>query len=137
MVGLVHERIDAEALARGVSWDGAGAVLVFNGVGRAELVGERTVLALRYEAYEEMALPVLQTIEEEVVALFPAARLAIVHRLGDVAIGEASVVVAVSAPHRDEAYRASRHAIDELKRRVPIWKKELFADGAAWKANAG
>ena len=136
MVELVRGPIDAEALARAVAWDGAGAVLVFSGVGRSELVEGRRVLSLFYEAYEEMALPVLREIEDEVVALFPGARVAMVHRLGDVAIGEASVVIAVSAPHRDECYRASRHAIDELKRRAPIWKKEIFADGASWKANA-
>ena len=136
MVELVHGPIDAEALARAVAWEGAGAVLVFSGVGRSELVEGRRVLSLFYEAYEDMALPVLREIEDEVVALFPGARVAMVHRLGDVAIGEASVVIAVAAPHRDECYRASRHAIDELKRRAPIWKKEIFADGGAWKANA-
>jgi molybdopterin synthase catalytic subunit len=136
MVGLVHERIDGEALARAVAWDGAGAVLVFSGVGRSELVEGRPVLSLFYEAYEEMALPVMRAIEGEVATLFPGARVAMVHRLGAVAIGEASVVIAVAAPHRDECYRASRHAIDELKRRVPIWKKEMFEDGGAWKANA-
>jgi molybdopterin synthase catalytic subunit len=136
MVELVRVPIDAEALARHVGWEGAGAVLVFSGVGRSELLGGRRVLSLFYEAYEEMAIPVLREIEDEVVALFPGARVAMVHRLGDVAIGEASVVIAVSAPHRDECYRASRHAIDELKRRAPIWKKEIFADGASWKANA-
>jgi molybdopterin synthase catalytic subunit len=136
MVGLVHDRIDPDALARSVAWEGAGAILVFSGVGRAELVEGRRVLSLFYEGYEEMALPVMREIEGEVVALFPGARVAMVHRLGDVAIGEASVVIAVAAPHRDECYRASRHAIDELKRRVPIWKKEIFEDGGAWKANA-
>ena len=136
MVELVRGPIDAEALAHAVGWEGAGAVLVFCGVGRSELVEGQRVLSLFYEAYEEMALPVLREIEGEVKALFPGARVAIVHRLGDVAIGEASVVVAVSAPHRDECYRASRHAIAELKRRAPIWKKEIFEDGAAWKANA-
>jgi len=136
MVELVRGPIDAEALSRAVAWDGAGAVLVFSGVGRSELVEGRRVLSLFYEAYEEMALGVLREIEAEVLTLFPGARVAMVHRLGDVAIGEASVVIAVSAPHRDECYRASRHAIDELKRRAPIWKKENFADGASWKANA-
>ncbi len=136
MVGLVRELIDAEALARAVAWEGAGAILVFSGVGRSELVAGRPVLSLFYEAYEEMALPAMREIEDDVVALFPGARVAMVHRLGDVAIGEASVVIAVSAPHRDECYRASRHAIDELKRRVPIWKKEIFEDGGAWKGNA-
>ena len=136
MVELVRAPIDADALARAVAWEGAGAVLVFSGVGRSELVEGRRVLSLFYEAYEEMALGVLREIERELSALFPGARVAMVHRLGDVAIGEASVVIAVSAPHRDECYRASRHAIDELKRRAPIWKKEIFADGGSWKANA-
>ena len=136
MIDLVHGPIDGAALGRSVGWEGAGAVLVFSGVGRSELVDGRRVLSLFYEAYEEMARMVLREIEDEVVALFPGARVAMVHRLGDVAIGEASVVIAVSAPHRDECYRASRHAIDELKRRAPIWKKEIFEGGAAWKANA-
>ena len=72
----------------------------------------------------------------EISERWPGARVAMVHRVGVVAVGEASVVIGVSAPHRDEAYAASRHAIDTLKASVPIWKKEIYADGSVWKANA-
>ena len=92
--------------------------------------------ALEYEAYPELAIPVMVDIEDEVARRWPGARVAMVHRTGLLAIGEASVVIAVATPHRDDAYAASRYAIDALKARVPVWKKEHYADGAAWKENA-
>ena len=115
----------------------AGAIVVFEGVGRADFDGRR-VVSLAYEAYPEMAEPVMRAIADEALAKWPEARIAMVHRTGPVAIGEPSVVIAVSTPHRAEAYEASRYCIEQLKVRVPIWKKETFDDdGSAWKANRG
>jgi molybdopterin synthase catalytic subunit len=116
--------------------DAAGAVLVFEGVTRDTHDG-RGVIRLEYEAYGQMAEAELKAIAADAVAQWPGLRIAIVHRMGLVGLGEASVVIAVSTPHRDAAYSASRFAIDALKVRVPIWKKEVYADGSVWKANAG
>lgn len=134
MIALVHDRIDVPAVRRAVDDPGHGAILVFEGVGRDTFEG-RAVTGLEYEAYAEMAVPVMQAIARECEERF-GARVAMVHRTGHVAIGEPSVVIAVGSPHRAEAYSASRYAIDELKLRVPVWKKELYVDGSAWKANA-
>ena len=92
----------------------------------------RTVDALEYEAHETMALAVLAQIADEVVARFGVERLAIVHRSGQVPLGEPSVAVVAAAPHRDAAFDAARYAIDETKARAPIWKAERFADGHVW-----
>jgi len=92
----------------------------------------RSVEALEYEAYETMARRVLDAIATEAEARFGVARIAIVHRVGSVALGEVSVAVVAAAPHRDAAFRAARYAIDETKARAPIWKAERFADGHVW-----
>jgi molybdopterin synthase catalytic subunit len=92
----------------------------------------RRVEHLGYEAFESMALAVLGTIADEVEARFGVRRLAILHRVGDVPLGDASVIVAAAAPHREEAFAACRYAIEELKARAPIWKAEHFADGSVW-----
>ena len=126
---LVREPIDAAALAAASPRD--GAVCLFVGVVREENRG-RAVVAIDYEAYEEMALPLLQEIGDETVRLHPVTEVRLVHRLGHLRVGEASVAVAVASPHRREAFAACRHAIDALKARVPIWKKEHYADGSAW-----
>jgi MoaE-MoaD fusion protein len=135
MFEITDAPIDPRAVEDAVSWPGAGAVLTFLGIARDNF-GGRAVQALEYEAYTEMAVPVMEQIRDDLVARWPDARLAIVHRTGRLAIGEASVVIAVASPHRAAAYEASRYAIDELKVRVPVWKKEVYADGEAWKANA-
>ena len=92
----------------------------------------RQVDELDYEAFEPMALTVLDRIADEIEARFGVARIAIVHRSGRVPLGEASVVVVAVAPHRDAAFAAARYAIDETKARAPIWKAERFADGVVW-----
>jgi molybdopterin synthase catalytic subunit len=129
LVRLVREPIDVAALAGASPAD--GAVCLFVGVVRNENQG-RAVLRLEYEAYEEMALPLLEEIAAETGRLYPVTGVRLVHRLGRLEIGETSVAVAVSSPHRAEAFAACRFAIDTLKARVPIWKKELYADGSAW-----
>ncbi len=92
----------------------------------------RSVEALGYEAHETMALRVLTAIADEIAERFGVERLAIVHRTGDVPLGQASIVVVAASPHRDAAFRAARYAIDETKARAPIWKAERFADGHVW-----
>lgn len=131
-VRLTHEAIDLAALHGTDPRD--GALCLFVGVVRNEN-GGRAVRYLEYEAYEEMALPLMQQIADETRRDFDVTAVELVHRLGRLEIGEPSVAVAVTAPHRDAAFRACRHAIDALKARVPIWKKEYYADGADWLAN--
>jgi molybdopterin synthase catalytic subunit len=92
----------------------------------------RSVEALGYEAHDTMAIRVLTTIADEIAERFGVERLAIVHRIGDVPLGEASIVVVAASPHRDAAFLAARYAIDETKARAPIWKAEHFADGHVW-----
>jgi len=133
-VRLVREPIDATTLAAATPAD--GAVCLFVGVVRNENAGHR-VLRLEYEAYEEMALRLMQEIAAEAGRLHPITRIRIVHRLGTLEPGETAVVVAVSSPHRSEAFAACRFAIDAVKSRAPIWKKEHYADGAAWLEGAG
>jgi len=129
LVRLVRESIDLASLSQTAPAD--GALCLFVGVVRNENRG-RSVVRLEYQAYEEMALPLMQQIARETRERFPVTAVRLVHRLGSLAIGEASVAVAVASPHRAEAFAACRFAIDTLKAQVPIWKKELYADGSAW-----
>src|SRR5713101_5376803 len=128
---LVHELIDANALVNHVRTGGDGAIVTFDGCVRNQSHGRRT-LYLDYEAYESMALAKMGEIAAEVHTKFQIDRVANAHRLGRLEIGETSVFIAVSAPHRAAAFEACRFAIDTLKRSVPIWKKEYFEDGAVW-----
>jgi molybdopterin synthase catalytic subunit len=128
---LVREAIDAEALVRHVRAGQDGAIVTFDGFVRNESHGRETSY-LEYEAYESMALGKMKGIAAQVHEKFAIHRVAIVHRLGRLEIGETSVFIAVSAPHRGAAFDACRFAIDTLKQTVPIWKKEYFADGAVW-----
>lgn len=130
MAELVRERLDVAALAREGIRDDCGAVNVFLGTTRDHHAGRR-VLTLEYEAYERMALAALVRLESAAVQRFGLGFCRIVHRLGEVKVGEASVAVVTSAHHRAAAFDAARWVMDELKRSVPIWKKERFADGAA------
>jgi len=129
VIRLTRETLDLSSLLGAQDRD--GAVCLFVGVVRDHNAGRR-VRYLEYEAYEEMALAQLAEIEDEVRRRWPVSEVRLEHRLGRLEIGEASVAVAVSSPHRAEAFAACRHAIDSLKQRVPIWKKEFYADGSAW-----
>ena len=136
MLRIVEGAIDVAAVRRAVDQPGNGCVIVFEGVARDTFEGRR-VVRLEYEAYAEMAEPVLGEIAHEIELQWPGTRVAMVHRTGVVAIGEPSVVIVVGAAHRAEGYAASRHAIEALKARLPVWKKEIYEDeGSAWKANA-
>jgi molybdopterin synthase catalytic subunit len=131
LILLVHESINPTALVSHVRSGADGAIVTFDGCVRNQSHGRRT-LYLDYEAYESMALAKLGEIATEVHAKFPIDRVAIAHRLGRLEIGDTSVFIAVSAPHRAVAFEGCRYAIDTLKRSVPIWKKEYFEDGAIW-----
>jgi molybdopterin synthase catalytic subunit len=131
LILLVQKTIDADALVRHVRTISDGAIVTFDGCVRDQSHG-RPTLYLDYEAYESMALVKMREIAAQVHANFSIDRVAIAHRLGRLEIGETSVFIAVSAPHRAAAFEACRFAIDTLKRSVPIWKKEYFEDGAVW-----
>ncbi len=125
---LVREPVDPVALLREVAAPAHGAILLFLGVVR-EVNDGRDVTGIEYSAYEAMAARELQAIAEEAAARFGSASVAIVHRLGELALEEASVGIAVAHAHRGDAYAVSRWVIEELKRRVPIWKREHYTDG--------
>ncbi len=130
---LVDEPIDVEALRAEVADPTCGAAVVFVGTARDHHQG-RAVSGLRYSAYRRMALAALARIAGELEAAEPRLRLALVHRLGEVPVGEASVAIAAASPHRAAAFDAARTALERLKREVPIWKLESYADGgSAWR----
>jgi len=128
MVSLTAGPIEYGALTEAVRRPGSGAVVTFLGTVR-DLTGDERTVALEYEAYAPMAERKMAEIEAEVRARWPVGGVALVHRRGRLGVGEVSVAVAVSAPHRAEAFAACRYAIDRLKEVVPIWKKDLADDG--------
>ena len=128
---LTTETIDVGQVARRVVLPECGATVTLDGYAREWTSGKRT-LYLVYEAYETMALAEMQRLGAEAHKSFDIAHIGIVHRTGRLEIGETSVVIAASAPHRQAAFQACEWAIKELKRTVPIWKKEVFEDGEAW-----
>jgi molybdopterin synthase catalytic subunit len=130
MAQLTQSPIDVAPLLAAAARPECGAVNLFLGTTRDHHEG-RSVLRLEYEAHEGMALAALGALEDEARERFGLAHVVVVHRLGVVPVAEASVAVVVSTPHRAPAFEASRWIMDELKRRVPIWKKEHFADGGA------
>jgi molybdopterin synthase catalytic subunit len=129
MIRLVRGPIDLAALQQTTPVD--GALCLFVGVVRNENKGKK-VLYLDYEAYEEMALSLMEQTASEARRQWPITDLRVVHRLGRLEIGEASVAVAVVSPHRAQAFAACRFLIDTLKAKLPVWKKEHYADGSAW-----
>jgi MoaE-MoaD fusion protein len=128
---ITHEAIDSAGLLEVIKRPEDGAAVMFEGVVRNHSRGRRT-LYLEYEAYEEMALKQLESLIAESRAQFQIRDAAIIHRLGKLEIGETSVVIVVASAHRAAAFDACRWLIDTLKRKVPIWKKEHFEDGAVW-----
>lgn len=128
---ITHKPIDLNALVNRVAFSGAGAIITFSGVVRDNARG-KSVKHLEYEAYAEMAEATMRDIIMEIKSRWQDARVAMAHRIGRLAIGEASLVIAVSAPHRPEAYAASRYAIERVKAILPVWKKEFAVDGEHW-----
>jgi MoaE-MoaD fusion protein len=128
---LTDQPLDPRRLEAAVARAGAGAICTFTGVVRDNSRGRETT-RLEYEAYAGMAESQMRAIAAEIAERWPEARVAMAHRTGVLEIGEASVVVAVSSPHRGDAIAACKWGIDRLKETVPVWKKEFYADGEVW-----
>jgi len=129
---IVEEPLSPDAIAESVGDPAAGGIVIFSGVVRNEKDG-RPVKYLEYEAHAPMAEAKMREIGEALRRRWPSVKaVTILHRVGRLEIGESSVLIAVSAAHRKEAFEACEHAIDTLKRTVPVWKKEHFEDGEVW-----
>jgi molybdopterin synthase catalytic subunit len=136
-VALTGEPLPVERATTWAATPGSGAVVTFCGVVRDHSEGRAGVHTITYEAYEEVARRRLAEVAAETRRRFPAVeRLALLHRVGDLALSEPSVVVVASTPHRAEAFDAARFAIDTLKETVPIWKREHWAGGSDWASGA-
>jgi MoaE-MoaD fusion protein len=131
---ITEDTLDIASVVSQVAHPDHGAALAFVGTTREWTRGQRT-LTLQYEAYVPMAESAMEQIGEEIAQKWPGTLCAIAHRIGTVGINEISVVIAVSSPHRAESYEASRYAIERLKQKVPIWKKEVYEDGTEWKGH--
>ena len=129
---LADGPIDVAALERGLAESRHGAVVTFVGRARDHADDGRPVVELEYEAFPEMAEAVLAAIADEAAARWQAS-VAVRHRTGPVPLGEAAVAIVTAAPHREAAYEANRYVIEQIKERLPIWKRERFADGSEWK----
>ncbi len=132
-IQLKEEALSEEDCLRRVADDGAGGTVLFVGTVRNQ-TGGKEVVRLEFEAYAPMAVKEMQKIAERVTEQWPVMHVAIHHRTGSLAIGEIPVLIAVAAAHRKAAFEACEYAIDTLKETVPIWKKEIFADGEVWVA---
>lgn len=128
---ITRSPIDEQRVVAEVARPEAGAMLTFAGVVRNDHLG-RSVVGIDYHAYTPMARREIERLEEEIGTRWEDVRASIVHRVGRLDVGEVSVLIAVSSPHREEGFQALSWAIDTLKERVPIWKKELYTDGEAW-----
>ena len=131
IVTLRDVPLDPIAIGEGIRSDADGALVVFQGIVRSHSRGKQ-VRALVYEAYGSMAVKQMEQLADEARRRWPILDLAIVHRTGTLQVGEVSVVIAVAASHRGEAFDACEWLIDELKHTVPIWKKEVYTEGEAW-----
>lgn len=135
MFEISAQPLDPQRYRDAVVHPSCGAVLVFEGTVRDNFDG-KSVQALDYQAYPELAIPVMEEITAALQASQPLARVAIAHRTGTLSLGEVSMVIAVATPHRGQCYEASRFLIEALKEKLPVWKKEIFVDGDAhWKPN--
>ncbi len=131
MIEIVNTSINVERVIDSVASPSAGAIDIFIGTTRNNSGGEN-VLYLEYEVYQDMALETINKLINEAYATWNLCKVSFVHRVGRVDIGEASIVIAVSSPHRKEAFEACRFLIDNVKKTVPIWKKEYFDDDYNW-----
>src|SRR5436190_1748142 len=136
MIELTREPIDYQALTEQVRRGDCGAVVLFLGTVR-DLTGERVTVALDYDAYPAMAEKKMAEIEADTRRQWPVGDIVLEHRLGHLEVGDISVAVAVSCPHRAQAFEACRYAIDRLKELVPIWKKENWSDGSTGWVHPG
>jgi len=131
LIRIVTERIETREVIAAVQCPEAGAIVTFDGTVRNH-ARDKSVTHLFYEAYDPMAIQEMEAIRDRALARWPLHKLAVVHRVGRLEIGDSSVFVAVSADHRGDAFDACRFVIDSLKTTVPIWKKEFYADGEVW-----
>lgn len=131
MVGITQSELDIKAISEQVYNDQSGAVSVFVGNVRNATNG-RKVMRLEFECYEKMALLEMRKIVEAAKEKWPITASTIVHRIGNLAIGDTAVIIAVATPHRADSFAACQYMIDTLKQTVPIWKKEIFEDGEVW-----
>ncbi len=131
MKWITDKPIDTERLMKSVESPETGAIITFNGVVRNNAEGKQ-VLRMEYEAHIDMAEKLMAELAEKIMSDFNITEITMQHRTGMLEIGESSVMIAVSAPHRVDAFDACRYAIDTIKETIPIWKKEYFQDGANW-----
>ena len=128
---IVQDILDARKLTQSVASEKDGALVTFAGIVRGKNRGKK-VLFLEYEAYPDMAAKMMKRIGDEIQKTWGLTSVAMHHRVGRLNVGETSIVIVVSAPHRDDAFAACQYAINRFKRVVPIWKKEIFEDGELW-----
>ena len=132
-IGLSHEPLPVEIASQWGLEPSCGASVTFNGVARDHSTGRDNVTVLEYEAYEQQVAPRLEAIADKARQQWPSIKkIVMLHRIGKVEIGDSAVVIAVSSPHRDHAFLASRFCIDTLKSTVPIWKREIWESGESW-----
>jgi molybdopterin synthase catalytic subunit len=136
LIRITADPLDPQPLIEHVRRDESGAVAVFLGIVRNNNLGRR-VLRLEYDAYPQMAEKKLRQVAEEAMSRWPITDIAIAHRTGRLEIGETSLLVVVSSPHRDEAFEACQQAVNRIKEIVPIWKKEVWEGGEAWIEGEG
>jgi molybdopterin synthase catalytic subunit len=138
LVGLQSTPLDVVAAVGAVGGGDSGAIALFLGTTRRDLVGGREVIALGYEAYAEMAVAQMKQLAEEARGRWPISRIVMLHRIGRVDVGQPSVLIAVSTPHRAEAFEACRFLIDRIKAEATIWKKEIWSDrSSSWVEGHG
>jgi len=136
MLEITRDKIDVDAVTQSAYANTSGAVVTFLGTVRQDRDGKKLV-TLEYDAYPEMALKKMEQVCDEIHERWPADSISIVHRFGPMKVGEVSVAIAVSCPHRQQAFETCKYAIDRIKEIVPIWKKEVFGDGSEWVENLG
>jgi molybdopterin synthase catalytic subunit len=132
LVAVSADPVDIAAVVSAVSAPDAGAVVLFVGTVRDHSPGRTGVTHLEYETYDEQVIDKITEVVDEVRGRWPVRRVAAIHRVGELGVGEVSIVVAVSSPHRGDAFEAGRYLIDEIKARAPIWKKEHWPGGSEW-----
>jgi molybdopterin synthase catalytic subunit len=136
LISITADPLDPQPFIEHVRRDESGAVALFLGVVRNQNLGRR-VLHLEYDVYPQLAEKKLRQIAEEIMSRWPISDIAIAHRTGRLEVGETSLVVAVSSPHRREAFDACQHAVNRIKEVAPIWKKEVWEGGEAWIEGEG
>lgn len=132
LIAVSADSVDPSAVVAAVSAPEAGAVVLFVGTVRDHSHGRTGVTHLEYEAYDEQVVDKIAEVVAEVRERWPVRGVAAIHRVGELGVGEISIAVAVSSPHRSDAFEAGRYLIDEVKARAPIWKKEHWPGGAEW-----